>query len=87
MPRFKTLDPQDVFIGRGAAAQRERVPYVKHIQDADAGEIRLDGEDRPTVVRRRLREAARELGVKVRASWQDAEHTVLRWKRTQATMQ
>lgn len=87
MPRFKTLDPEDVFIGRGASAQRDRIPYMKHIEEADAGEIRLNDGDKPSVVRRRLREAASQLGVKVRASWQDAEHTVLRWKRTQATMQ
>lgn len=81
MPRFKKLDPAEVVVGRGPA-KISREPYVKAIQNADAGSIELDDEDRPGTVKRLLREAAKDLGVKIRSSWSDDTQRVLVWKKS-----
>lgn len=81
MPRFKKLDPSEVVVGRGPA-KISREPYVKAIQSAEAGSIELDAEDRPGTVKRLLREAARDLGVKIRSSWADDTQRVLVWKKS-----
>jgi hypothetical protein len=81
MPRFKKLDPSEVIVGRGPA-KISREPYLKAIQSAEAGSIELDAEDRPGTVKRLLREAARDLGVKIRSSWADDTQSVLVWKKS-----
>ncbi len=81
MPRFKKLDPSEVIVGRGPA-KISREPYLKAIQGADAGSIELDDEDRPGTVKRLLREAARDLGIKIRSSWADDSQRVLVWKKS-----
>lgn len=81
MPRFKKLDPSDVVVGRGPA-KISREPYFKAIQSGEAGAIELDDSDRPGTVKRLLREAARDLGVKVRSSWSDDTQRLLVWKKS-----
>ena len=81
MPRFKQLDPAEVVVGRGPA-KISREPYLKAIQSAEAGSIELDRDDRPGTVKRLLREAARDLGVKIRSSWSDDTQSVLVWKKS-----
>ncbi len=81
MPRFKKLDPSEVIVGRGPA-KISREPYLKAIQAAEAGSIELETEDRPGTVKRLLREAARDLGVKIRSSWSDDTQSVLVWKKS-----
>jgi hypothetical protein len=81
MPRFKKLDPSQVVVGRGPA-KISREPYMKAIEASEAGAIELEEGDRPGTVKRLLREAARDLGVKVRSSWQDDTQRVLVWKRS-----
>lgn len=81
MPRFRKLDPSEVVVGRGPA-KISREPYLKAIQSTDAGAIELDEQDRPGTVKRLLREAARDLGVKVRSSWADETQRVLVWKKS-----
>lgn len=81
MPRFKKLDPSEVIVGRGPA-KISREPYLKAIQGADAGSIELDDEDRPGTVKRLLREAAKDLGIKIRSSWADDTQRVLVWKKS-----
>ena len=81
MPRFKKLDPSEVVVGRGPA-KISREPYLKAIQSGDAGSIELDENDRPGTVKRLLREAARDLGIKVRSSWADDTQRVLVWKKS-----
>ena len=82
MPRFRKLDPSEVHVGRGAIASVQRAQFKEAIREAQAGRIDLEEGDNPAVVKRRLREAAAELGFKVRSSWADEEQTVLFWKRT-----
>lgn len=81
MPQFKKLDPAQVTVGRGPA-RISREPYLKAIQAGEAGAIELDDSDRPGTVKRLLREAARELGVRVRSSWADETQRVLVWKKS-----
>lgn len=81
MPRFRKLDPSEVVVGRGPA-KISREPYIKAIQTTDAGAIELDEQDRPGTVKRLLREAARDLGVRVRSSWADDTQRVLVWKKS-----
>lgn len=81
MPRFKKLEPSEVVVGRGPA-KISREPYFKAIQSGEAGAIELDDGDRPGTVKRLLREAARDLGVKVRSSWADDTQNVLVWKKS-----
>lgn len=86
MPKFKTLDPDEVHVGRGRDAAAARVAFIRAIEDAEAGAITLEDDDAPNVVKRRLREAARHVGIKLRSSWDDSEHPkVLYWKRTQGS--
>ena len=81
MPRFKELDASEVVVGRGPA-KISREPYFQAIQSAEAGAIELDEGDRPGTVKRLLREAARDLGIKVRSSWADESQRVLVWKKS-----
>lgn len=81
MPRFKKLDPAEVVVGRGPA-KISREPYLKAIQSGEAGSIELDENDRPGTVKRLLREAAKDLGIKVRSSWADDTQRVLVWKKS-----
>lgn len=82
MPKFKTLDPTQVHVGRGKDAAAARVHFVKAIEGGDAGRIDLEPTDNPAVVKRRLREASKLLGIKVRSSWTDPAQGTLLWKRT-----
>ncbi len=84
MPRFRKLDPSEVVVGRGPA-KISREPYLKAIQSHDAGAIELEDKDRPGTVKRLLREAARDLGVRVRSSWADDSQRVLVWKKSPET--
>ncbi|MDP2326884.1 MAG: hypothetical protein Q8M79_02225 [Dehalococcoidia bacterium] len=81
MPRFKKLDPDQVMVGRGPA-RISREPYLKAIQASEAGAIELEANDRPGTVKRLLREAAKDLGLSVRSSWQDETQRVLLWKKS-----
>ncbi len=82
MPKFKTLDPNDVHVGRGKDAAAARVQFIRAIEGGDAGQIDLDPGDNPAAVKRRLREASKLLGIKVRSSWADESQQTLLWKRT-----
>jgi len=84
MPKFEKLDPGKVAVGRGRAAAEARRPYVEALKAGQAGRIDLERGDRPTVVKRRLQEASREAGIRVRSSWVDASQRALLWKRTGA---
>lgn len=81
MPRFKKLDPSEVVVGRGPA-KISREPYLKAIQSNEAGSIELEDDDRPGTVKRLLREAARDLGIKIRSSWADDTQRTLVWKKS-----
>jgi hypothetical protein len=56
--------------------------FIDAIKGAQAGRIKLDPGDSPLTVKRRLREAAQQLGFKIRSSWTDESQTTLLWKRT-----
>jgi hypothetical protein len=82
MPKFTKLNANEVEIGRGRAALEARKAFVEAIKAGDAGKIELERGDRPAVVKRRLSEASKELGIKVRSSWADKSQRELVWKRT-----
>lgn len=82
VPKFQKLDPTTVVLGRGRAAVARRQPYREAIRAGKAGRIELDQADVPGHVKRDLRLAAQEEGVRVRSSWEDATERVLLWKRT-----
>ncbi len=82
MPTFAKLDPKDVAVGRGRAAAEARRPYLDALRGGPAGKIELGRGEKATVVKRRLQEASREAGIRIRSSWADAGQRVLYWKRT-----
>ena len=83
MPEFTKLSAKDVLIGRGRAAAEARQPFIDALKAGDAGRIDLSAIDKPPRIKRLLAEASKEVGVKVRSSWEDAKKPrVLLWKRT-----
>lgn len=82
MPKFAQLKPEDVRIGRERAAVEARQPYVAALKASDAGQIDLERGDVASTVKRRVAEAAAEIGVKVRSSWVDDKHRTLVWKKS-----
>ncbi len=82
MPKFTQMKPEDVRIGRERSATEARKPYVEALKASDAGQVALDRGEIPSTVKRRLADAAAELGVKVRSSWTDANQKTLVWKKS-----
>ena len=80
MPKFVKVDPKDVAVGRSRAAAAAREPYVQALKAGDAGRIELERGENQGVVKRRLQEAARGSGIKIRSSWESPR--VLVWKRS-----
>ncbi len=77
------MSAKDVLIGRGRAAAEARQPFIEALKAGDAGRIDLSATDKPPRIKRLLAEASKEVGVKVRSSWENAKKpTVLLWKRT-----
>src|SRR4029077_16118504 len=85
MAKFTLMDPRDVMIGRERSAREARQPYVQALEASDAGQIELQRGDVPSTVKRRLADAARDLGVRGRSSWADARQRTLVWKKTART--
>jgi hypothetical protein len=83
---FTKLQPKDVTIGRERSAIEARKPYVEAIRASDAGQIELERGEVASTVKRRVAEAAAELGVKVRSSWTDAKQRTLVWKKSARTV-
>lgn len=81
MPKFQALNPNDVVLGRGRANALAVRPYVDAILAGDAGRIELDDGDDGAAVKRLLRKASKQAGIKVRSSWEDNSKRVLLWKR------
>ena len=84
MPKFQKLDPSQVVLGRGRSNALRRRPYVDAIKAAQAGRIELDKDDDAVATKRLLRQASKELGIKVRSSWEDETRSALLWKRVGA---
>lgn len=82
MPKFQKLNPKDVVLGRGRSALLERQPYAEALRIAEAGSITLEKGDDPGKVKRLLKLAAKDLGIRVRSSWEDSSQRVLLWKRS-----
>ena len=82
MPNFSKLDPKDVHLGRSRAAHEARRPYRDALTSSDAGRIELGRGEKAATVKRHLSEAASEVGVKVRSSWEDKRQLVLLWKKS-----
>jgi len=82
MPKFETLKADEVLLGRSRLAAEARKPYVEALQAGDAGRIELDRGDNPSTVKRLLRDASKEAGIRVRSTWDDQRtQKVLLWKR------
>lgn len=81
MPTFQKLDPDQVILGRGRSNAIARQPYVVAIRMAEAGRIELEDGDDPGAVKRLLRQASKECGVRVRSSWETDAKAALLWKR------
>ncbi len=81
MPKFTRLNPKDVQIGRGRTAHEKRQPYRDALTGSDAGRIELGRAEKATAVKHQLRLASKEVGLKVRSSWEDKRQRVLLWKK------
>ncbi len=81
MPKFTRLDPKDVHIGRGRDAYEARQPYRDALSSGDAGRIELVRGEKATAVKHQLRLASKEVGRKVRSSWEDRQQRALLWKK------
>ena len=82
MPTFTKLEPKDVQIGRGRAAHEARQPYRDALTSGDAGRIELGRGEKASTVKTQLGLASKEVGFKVRSSWEDKTQRVLLWKKT-----
>ena len=81
MPEFTKADPADVTVGPRRAAAEMRRPYIDALRAGDAGAVALERGEKPATVKRRLREAARQEGVRIRSSWTDDQRRILVWKK------
>lgn len=81
MAQFTTLDPKNVKLGRSRAADEARRPFREALQAGDAGRVELERGEKAATVKRLLAESAREVGVRVRSSWEDGQQRVLLWKK------
>ena len=81
MPKFTKLDLKDVSIGRGRSAHEKRQPYRDALTGSEAGRIELGRGEKANAVKHQLRLASKEVGVKVRSSWDDKSQRVLLWKK------
>ncbi len=82
MPKFAKLEAKDVHVGRGRAAAEARAPYIEALKAGSAGRLELGRGEKQPIVKRRLQEASRETGIKIRSSWESSSALV--WKRTTA---
>jgi len=80
VPKFVNVDPKDVAVGRNRAAAAAREPYIRALKAGAAGRVELERGETQGVVKRRLQEAARESGIRIRSSWESPRSLV--WKRT-----
>lgn len=82
MPRFTAMDPNEVRLGNARRAAEAKRPYVDALLQADAGKVEVERGEKPGTVKRYLAEAAREVGVRVRSSWEDPKQPrVLFWRK------
>ena len=81
MPKFTRLDTKDVQLGRARNAHEARQRNRDALSSSDAGSIELTRGDVPSTVKRHLSDAAKEVGTKVRSSWDDGRQRVLLWKK------
>ena len=81
MPKFTKLSPNDVQIGRGRSAYEARQAYREALTGSDAGKVELGRGEKANAVKHQLRLAAKEVGVKVRSSWEDSRQRALLWKK------
>lgn len=79
--KFAALDPNDVSLGRSRGAAAARQPYIEALRSGDAGRIEVERGERPSTVKGRLSAASKELGVRVRSSWEDPSQKALLWKK------
>ena len=79
MPKFAKLEAKDVHVGRGRVAAEARAPYIEALKVGSAGRLELGRGEKQALVKRRLQEASRETGIKIRSSWENP--TALVWKR------
>ena len=81
MPKFTKVSPKDVQIGRGRSAHEARQPYRDALTSGDAGRIELGRGEKASTMKTQLALASKEVGVKVRSSWEDKQQRVLLWKK------
>ncbi len=81
LPKFTTLNPAEVLVGRGRVAAEARLPYLAAVKEGEAGRIELERGERPQAVKRLLQEAAKESGVRLRSTWETKEQKSLVWKK------
>lgn len=82
MPTFTKRDPSTILIGRARMRAERQAPYVEALRAGEAGRIELDTGDKANQIKRDLSDAAAEVGVKIRSSWEDKSQQALLWKRS-----
>lgn len=80
MAKFSVMRPADVHVGRGMVSDRARAPFRDALGTMDAGRIELERGEKPGTVKRLLQDSAKELGLRVRSSWEDGSQRALLWK-------
>ena len=81
MPKFAPMDPKEVAVGRERSSVEARKPYAEALLASDAGKIELERGERPSTVKRYLKETAKGHGLRVRSTWADRKEQVLLWKK------
>ncbi len=81
MPKFTKLDLKGMHIGRRRTAHEARQPYRDALTASDAGRIESGRGEKASTVETQLALASKEVGVKVRPSWEDKRRRVLLCKK------
>ena len=83
MPRFERMSVSEFVHPKAANARVDRQPYVDALKASDAGKIRLSTGDRASTIHKRTKDAANDLGIKVRLTWEDGKaQRVLMWRKS-----
>lgn len=82
MPTFTKRDPATILIGRARLRAERQAPFVEALRVTEAGRIELGTDENPNQIKRDLSDAASEVGVKIRSSWEDKDQKALLWKRS-----
>ena len=83
MPRFERMSVSEFVHPKAANARVDRKLYVEALKASDAGRIKLSTEDKASTIHKRIKDAANDLGIKIRLTWEDGKaQRILMWRKS-----